>query len=299
MSFSKEFINEFVENGLELFLFHTEKEKEENQNATDAILKSNQQQYIHVNLQDLRTKILYYNNLYPLVIYFTYEPRKNFYIAKKICEIANDFTILPNLYEDDSSVNCVAGFSVDKQFEFESLWQLIIFHGLTTGIIGYKIYGVDIVNIYDTCRYEGTHLTVRHNPFSHFCGDSIRRDKPYKIVQARHITEQILSKRDFKNELDLLLSLSDYIMKPIQQQYIKMGKYIDSLKLQNLYDKKIINDYCNQIYALLVKDKVVPTKWKHEYQMFELIISVYQDARYQYYADWVSPQNYDVLDSLY
>lgn len=103
-----------------------------------------------------------------------------------------------------------------------------------------------------------------------------------------------MSKQDFENELDLLLSLSSYIMEPIQQQYINMDKYIDTLRLQNLYDKKAINDYYNQIYALLVKDKVVSTKWKHEYQMFELIISVYQDARYQYYADWVSPQNYDV-----
>lgn len=177
MSFRKEFINEFIESGFELFLFHNAKEEIENQNATDAILKSNQQQYIHTNLQDLRTKILYYNSLYPQVIYFTYEPRKTFYIARKICEMANDFTTLPNLCEDDFSVNCVAGFSTYKQFEFESLWQLITFHGLTTGIIGYKIYGVDIVNIYDMCKYENTHLTVRDNPYSHFCGDSIRRDK--------------------------------------------------------------------------------------------------------------------------
>lgn len=288
--FSDSFINDFVSNGLEMFLFHSPQEEMSYINKTEKVLLNVPKYPIPDNFEKIKSLIGNYSSKFPFVTYFTYEPRKKFYIANIICEKADLFEVMPNLYDDDISVNYVVGFSKEKEFEFLALWKTIITLGNTIGLIGYKIYNTDIVNVHDTCKYLDLHLMNRKDDLVHFCGNIVRRDNdPYKIIQARNTIEQIINNGKFENELNLYMTLANGIMEPIQQQYIKMFEYV---KCNN--NNNYIKNYCNEIYNDLVVNHAIPTKWKHEAQMFDLIVANFPDARFQYYAEWIAPQNYDV-----
>ena len=154
----------------------------------------------------------------------------------------------------------------------------------------YIIYGADILYIKDLCTYEGKNIRI-HDNMIHFCGNVMRRDNdPYKIMQTRDAVELLMEHNDFSNELELITHLSDFIMNPLHDYYENSYKYLSSISI----DYKKTSDYCNDIYSKLISENRVPSKWKNEMQMFQLISSIFPDARFQYYAKWIAPQNYDV-----
>ncbi len=195
----------------------------------------------------------------------------------------------PNLYDDDDSKNHIVVFEKNQKKEISLLLRLIEQRGISKDvIIGYRIYGIDVSYIVNLSQKGDTVICYKKpNNLTHFCGNQIRKDNDiFRIIETRDIIEQIIDKKDFKDELELSYYLRKNIMMPIQDMY----HYILDTPSENI-------DYIeekNKIYNILVKENRVPVKWKSEKAMFDLIYNYFPDAIYQYRPKWLAPQSLDV-----
>lgn len=73
--FSDSFKADFIKSGLELFLFHTYHEELENIRDTEKLLKTVPLYEPPQNIKHIQSLIQGYNSMFPLIIFFTYEPR--------------------------------------------------------------------------------------------------------------------------------------------------------------------------------------------------------------------------------
>lgn len=60
-------------------------------------------------------------------------------------------------------------------------------------------------------------------------------------------------------------------------------------------EKKNLREELDLIYEDLLITQNLPKRWKGEFELFKLIKKHYEDARFQYSPDWLSPQRYVIF----
>lgn len=282
----------FKARGLEKFLMLSFKEEMSYMDKTELMLSTfckEENKQIHKKLKNINKEILKYNKTNLVCLFFSYMPSEKYYIACEVAKKAYYHGMLPNLYDDDDSKNHIVVFEKNQKKEISLLLRLIEQRGISKDvIIGYRIYGIDVSYIVNLSQKGDTVICYKKpNNLTHFCGNQIRKDNDiFRIIETRDIIEQIIDKKDFKDELELSYYLRKNIMMPIQDMY----HYILDTPSENI-------DYIeekNKIYNILVKENRVPVKWKSEKAMFDLIYNYFPDAIYQYRPKWLAPQSLDV-----
>ncbi|WP_315166743.1 hypothetical protein [Metaclostridioides mangenotii] len=285
---------EFKYRDLEKFLLITWQEEQENiqfhSDNIDKISNKDMSKIFEIYFKKLNNILKKYNedkDTYKL--FFSYRPGEQYYLACELVKKAFKHDILPNIFDDDDSINHIVSFKKNQLNEVGLLLKMIRNYPVNLGISGYNIYGIDIVFISSLGLYENKVINFKKpNILTHFLGLTKRRDNnPFEIMQARNVIEDIMDKDIFENELELVCLLREYIMKPMQEMYNKIDFY-EMTKDLNYQEER------NKILEHVIINDKIPIKWKSEGEMFKLIFKNFSDAKFQYRPDWLKPQSLDV-----
>ncbi|QGG49366.1 hypothetical protein [Heliorestis convoluta] len=290
--------SEFKELGLENFLMVTMNEEMEIWDSTEKEIKnlatSPRKADIEEWLRPLLNDIEKYKNDNLITMFFSYLPRKNYYIAVEVANRASIFKTLPNLVPDDTSINHMICFEKREFKNILLLSRLIPWSIGAQGLIGYRIYGSDLSFITDLASFNGKPtIFPKPNDLVHFCGNMFRRDTdPYKIKETREIIEQIMKENVFDTELEMSFFLREKIMVPIQEEYEKTEKFIrEHINDENCDIWKAEKE---QIYTDLVKSNKIHVRWESEKKLFDLVAKYFEDAIFQHRPSWLCPQSLDI-----
>ena len=288
---------EFDDKGLDRFLLVNWNEYNKYEEETEILINKFIKNDTHELLRVLNEEINKYNSKEFINIFFSYKPTKNYYIACEVAKRAYNHTILPNIFEDDTSINHMATFNKNQIYEISFMSDLIHSYGRSNNILNaYNIYGIDIGLIASLCMYGDTNILLPKE-LNRFCSNRLSKmDDPIKIIEVRDTIDIIMENGYFTNELELSYYLSRNIMIPINDMYKKVRfsspdpkKHIYFTLGNKFQDEKSI------VYTELVKKNKIDIKWKSEKAMFELLSENYDDAIYQYRPKWLKPQSLDVF----
>ena len=89
--------------------------------------------------------------------------------------------------------------------------------------------------------------------------------------------------------LGVVSQFNIYVILPFfQQQYDAVQSYLAPLNGSWWADIKKVKE-------MLIADGTIARKWKSEKTLFDIVKRLYPDARFQYYPNWLEPQNLDIF----
>jgi hypothetical protein len=260
-------------------------------------------------------------------LYFKRRPTKWYPIACELAKVAHSHLILDNLISDDDSENHMVCYTEEQIDDLNLMLGAISSAGLTEGIIGYDILGIDAKYVEGLCQYRGnihylnvqsretgnwrwTEVNEESRKIAHFCNWQIRLDRSPGVVDVARNIIMFLTKRLSISEEQLAQMLRQRYMLPIQHQYETAVKRVrqkmtDQYDLFNLHptDQKPIRDalrakeketYARVFESLLIRGAAL-SNWKSEEDLYRMVARYFTDARYHYYPDWLAPQHFDVF----
>lgn len=287
---------DFIEKGYEKFLFLSYSKEKDNEEKVEKLIESYGKSKVPSILLPVINTILCEHSNNFLTMFFSYSPTKRYYLAKEIARRAHKNVILPNLYDDDPSINHMVIFKKNQMNDALLLANAIRTGGARGGLPAYSIFGVDILYIVDLCEINNIRICFpKPNPLTHFCGNMTRRDNdPYLIKQTRETIEEITKRTDFENEFEISFTLRKFLMEKIQSIYISNRKFFDKELDKGTLDFANNKEKLERIYSDLVSENKAPVKWKSEMQLFNLVYSVFPDTLFQHKPDWLTPQSLDI-----
>lgn len=288
--------SEFINKGYEKFLWLSHLEDEESRKKIESKIRRLKKFDAPKMLVPIMKMISEQNSSDNLVFFFSYAPIKKYYLAQEIAKRAHKTFILPNLYEDDPSINAMVIFKKKQLIDASLLYILLKGSGMGNGMAAYRIFGTDILYISDLCCFNDQPISFPgSNSLVHFYGNMSRRDtNPYEIKQTRETIEDIMDRNHFKDEFVFAYALRKFLMETMQSLYKQSEKYLinkrefDEVKLH-------YKDEFEKLYSELVAKNEAPVRWKSEKKLFDLVYSEYPDTLFQYRPSWLAPQNLDIF----
>lgn len=288
--------SEFINKGYEKFLWLSYFENEESRKKFESKIKKLKTFNIPKILVPITKAISEQNSSDNLIFFFSYSPIKKYYLAQEIAKRAYKTIILPNLYEDDPSINAMVVFKKKQLIDASLLYILLRGSGMENGMGAYRIFGTDILYIADLCCFDDQPICFTgSDSLAHFYGNMSRRDtNPYEIKQTRETIEDIMNRNHFKDEFVFAYSLRKFLMETMQSLYKQSEKYLIN-KREFDEVKLYYKDEFGKIYSDLVAKNEAPVRWKSEKKLFDLVYSEYPDTLFQYRPSWLAPQNLDIF----
>ncbi|MCM3115705.1 hypothetical protein M3610_10435 [Neobacillus sp. MER 74] len=286
---------EFINKGYEKFLWLPYSEERVIEEKIEMKIRSLKELNIPKVLTPIVKTISEQSSNDEFIFFFSYAPTKRYYLAKELAKRAYKTIILPNVYEDDPSINTMAIFKKKQVKEAYLFYHSLRGSGMGNDMAAYRIFGVDILFIADLCSFKDQRICFpRPNPLTHFYGNMSRRDNdPYEIKQTREIIDEIMIRKDFKDEFVFAYTLRKFLMETMQSLYERNKEYF--IKKKELGKIELNHkDEFEKIYSELVAKNEAPVKWKSEKQLFDLVYSEYPDTLFQHMPLWLAPQNLDI-----
>lgn len=287
--------SEFINKGYEKFLWLTHSQEMEIEGKIEKKIRRLKEFDIPKALIPIVRTISEQSSNDDLIFFFSYAPTKRYYLAKEIAKRAYKTIILPNVYEDDPSINTMAIFKKNQVIDASLLYHSLRGSGMGNDMAAYRIFGVDILFIADLCSFKDQRICFpRPNPLTHFYGNMSRRDTdPYEIKQTREIIEEIMARKDFKDEFVFAYALRKFLMETMQSLYEQSKEYL--INKSELGELELnYKDEFEKLYSELVAKNEAPVKWKSEKRLFDLVYSEYPDTLFQHMPLWLAPQNLDI-----
>lgn len=242
-------------------------------------------------------------------IYFMDDGRKPSRILHEYCKSqARSLSYLPNVFDDDETVNIHATFESSAKHE-EFIWHCLKLGeplgadpSHLFGIQGYAIYGIPINDFRNgfsgLSPRKGLSVFVVGNIKSVLKLLYERFGEPYNgsnlPIGLVKFCEEKLAMRQVNKEEE-----SDYYTE-LKKNLLKMRTFPSRERYQtwkkNVWDKNkedLKNQY-NEIYLKILSSGEINPKWKSEYNLYTIAKSLYPDAVYQYRAPWLGAQSLDI-----
>lgn len=263
-------------------------------------------------------------------LFFHSMETKSYYIAQEFAKSADERYIIENAFEDDNTINHVVKFKKNR-LEDIAFMQYILTKS-NNQLSGYAIKGIGLLDFYlgieidppNRCYGEPKNSVILNTSKKPLFGLNkyikseekeyyrfllcqlyrwfneninyykLPENTPYKtrisLMQAKAI-------QDFLNK-----NYTPYKLRNEKPEYnkikirnyelIKTAKDKDNAQFNKMLS--VFKNRYNEIYHNLVEKGFVSPMWKSEYKMYKLVKSFFNDAIYQYSAEWLKPQTLDV-----
>ncbi|MDP4092089.1 MAG: hypothetical protein Q8920_01865 [Bacillota bacterium] len=209
--------------------------------------------------------------------YFTKIPSKRYYIACELAKCALKHEIIKNECPLDDTENHQVVYSKEQMMDLElMLYNFKPIGFLREVLYGIRIYGIDIKYLIKYCD------TLHSEHFKEFFNIDFRR-------YIEDVLDKLMAHHGFvfKSQLkDYLIGIQKKMLDRCMYCFNAIGQWSDEDALKNTLKK---------IEEKLVLEKVIPSKWKSESAMFELIKKNFPEATMQYSPNWLRPQRIDVF----
>lgn len=260
---------------------------------------------------------------------------KGFYLACEIAKRAYKYTIMENLFPDDDSENYEVIFTEDQIHEMELLLACYSNFPNRQTLSGVDIFNIDIRKIEGFCSYDGNlslhnfgganrvpgYIHPESLEIAHFYNVQTKMLFEEEHEQCREVIEILKERLKFATGVKLAEFLRHQYMIPMQREYRKCISYLSEYNtkqtLQRLIEegynlgmddtnhwllseigkreRKKLHEELDLIYEDLLITQDLPKQWKSEFELYKLVKKHYEDARFQYSPDWLSPQRYDIF----
>lgn len=216
---------------------------------------------------------------------------KAFEVLFDYCTTNAHIKKLPNVFEDDSTENYIANFDCG---EFDKLF--FVCKCLTTltykprmdlldssSFAGYAVYGVPADYYWKILRDEKDQARAL-----------------FWMLDDKGYEERMNMLSDFYSESQYPFSLQEF---PADLPWLKVTSYAQMYSLnQYLWAHERLlhlsvdeaREIYNDIYTQLLTDGKVKARWTSEYNLYEIVQSLFPDAIYQYHSKWLKHQSIDV-----
>jgi hypothetical protein len=188
-----------------------------------------------------------------------------------------DCKLIKNLFEDDFTRNY--RFSVSKHEKEEVCFALSLLNNKKLGLP--MIYGVPINKLYMYVS-KGYAIDYKNNDFYNVMGkiglkDMFSFDELYKKLENTYPAKLLMEFEPLKTYTKMLSSEydSEYFYYAVEHEKEYNRKY--QIQLTYLAEKGLVN-----------------ARWRSEFSVYVLVKSYYNDAEYQYRADWLGQQSLDI-----
>lgn len=215
----------------------------------------------------------------------------NFLMAQEIAKKPYKNYILDNIFSEDDTKNWIAIFDKNDEQNIGMMFDIIYSEIPRIGdnYGGYKLFGKGLMYYADNLQYNGIRLEPEFpNRLAHFQGNCCRRDTDPKIIlESRHVIKMLLQLNYFQDEYELFYNMWKVLLPFLHEMYLK-AKDISEDK-SDLWKDKV-----NELKSQMTADGIITSKWKSELSLFTLTKKEYPDTRYQFYPNWLKPQNLDI-----
>jgi hypothetical protein len=242
-------------------------------------------------------------------LYFKKRPTRSYYIACEIAKKAYSHEIIDNFPLDEESINHKVVFTEEQLPDLNLLYGVIKHQNANEGIIGFDIFGVDLKYIRNKVLY--------YDSIIHFCGWQINLESNQKeFSESDTIIKKLIQENRVEEVKDFVRKLIIKIQKEyecvvktlLEYNYKRFGysspfelsKEVDPIefnRISMLVGKKVRTvqkEYYSRILENLIITDRIPLKWKSEGSLYKLVLSLYNDTRFQYIPEWLEPQSLDV-----
>ena len=273
----------------------------------------NKKTYINIqNIEDITEKIKHPILKDDEFIYFYFHQREclSCYMALELCKNADDFAIVPNIFDDDNeTINYCAKFSKDRIKDIAFLYQCVNTRGLGNSAYfnnlygskpkGFSCVGSAIYNIPYAEYLKGLDWVMNLRAQFLYTNEQKNNFKELvKVVYSKYNLQIDYSKLPecFTQKLvleDEQLNQLEYI---VDNNYFKW-KDVEISGQMSSYNKKKLDNLKKQYAELkqnLILNNKYSTKWKSEFELFKLVHAKYKDTIYQYKANWLGLQSLDI-----
>lgn len=260
---------------------------------------------------------------------------KGFYLACEIAKRAFKYTILENLFPDDDSENHEVIFTEEQIHEMELLLGCYSNFPNRQTLSGIDIFNMDIRKIEGFCFYDGNlslhnfgganrmpgYIHSESLEIAHFYNVQTKMLFEEEHEQCREVIGILKERLSFATDAELAKFLRHEYMIPMQREYRKCTSYLSNIKMKhtlqrligegynlNMSDsnywllsevfkkeRKKIREELDLLYEGLLITRNLPKQWKSEFELYKLVKKHFEDARFQYSPDWLSPQRYDIF----
>lgn len=220
--------------------------------------------------------------------YFSFDNSKMFNILANMIEKADKVEIINNIFDDDTTINYKVGFDITRKEDI--LYCIYISLYKYTNVC--KIYHCDIYKVVNfLCYNEECYklfLAIDNNN-----DDYINIAKKLKERYCNNNEKAVNSLANRYGEISLLNNCDK--MMDIRRYIYRKSKFSikEDSHVEDFLNKKFKNRY-NEDYSNLVASNKIKVKWKSEQDLYCLVKNKFNNAIYQYKADWLGKQSLDI-----
>ena len=103
---------------------------------------------------------------------------------------------------------------------------------------------------------------------------------------------------DRSEKYRMIITINDY-MEQINKYYGWYG-YCESIRKDIFLriinrEKNLFEEIKSILYISMLEERRMPTKWKNEYKLFEIIKMMVANVKYQYRCEWLGNQSFDIF----
>ena len=222
---------------------------------------------------------------------FTCDSSKQGQIVKWLMTKGLPYTLMPNVFVDDDTVNIMVEVNMESSAREDVLYLLSKYKS------GYSIFNIPInhylsaMNSYKARHEFKLNLPTLKEPQLKMC-DTVLNTMRVKLGLT---SDELICEKVFKPILSLFYIGVNYNSnKEFGYAFIPMdNEGFDSIP-NPFANKEELQKYESSLLARMKEDGVKISKWKNEVDLFLLIYQSYPDTIYQYHAPWLGSQSLDV-----
>lgn len=247
-----------------------------------------------------------------ICIYFYKKECPSYYIAMEFCKNADDFSVIPNKFDDDyNTINYCAkykrtriedigflSFCLNRSFG-QSSFSIGLYGNTKTSstCAGTAVYNLPIADYYK--GLEGKFLLM--NEYAQRCLTEAQRanfkelinviyQKYNKPVNYDELPKEFLD--GAVHEDVMLRKLNSFVKEyDAEDKKEKDSKFIWNKKRP--YYKEMKEKY-QEIKQKLILEGIIKTTWISELELFKLVFKYYPTSIYQYRVKWLGAQSLDI-----
>lgn len=224
-----------------------------------------------------------------IVFQFSSHTSSRYFIACEILNRAKKHFIVESPYSKDDSINHIAYFSPEQKEDI-----LLLHHTLTTGVDflpTFKLFGVSVEEL---IRNAGAIQGKLGLDFAKIMNTGFMTKDTSEKIMYRNIYQTLMDTHNFQYKRELIAFLRKTYLVPIQDRVAKASRFYEKY-IQTNEDRLLLQDKMKRIEEELILSKKIPSKWKSEHEMFQIIKNQFPSARLHSSPDWLQPQHLDVF----
>lgn len=211
-----------------------------------------------------------------LSFFYSIDDSKRMNVAMEYFKLRDNYDVIPNEFEDDTTINVVVKTSIDNTVECDFLRFLMEPRSL-------QIYGIPADVILHVITKSSIYQSAKISLYPSQFNDAM--DKAciniFAALKEKHgISDNETAQYIYDNYV-----IHDWEKRECILKYLRVHER-HAFESNSKYDT---------LYAKIIDEGKYTPKWKSEFELYKLVKTYFSDAVYQYHAGFLGHQSLDIF----